>query len=39
MEPKIHTYTSKEPMLKVNAYIIETDEKLVIVRYDAYNER
>jgi glyoxylase-like metal-dependent hydrolase (beta-lactamase superfamily II) len=31
MEPKIHTYTSKEPMLRVNAYIIETDEKLVIV--------
>jgi hypothetical protein len=39
MEPKIHTYTSKEPMLRVNAYIIETDEKVGHCGYDAYNER
>lgn len=31
MKQKIHTYTSKEPMLKVNAFIVETDKGLVIV--------
>jgi glyoxylase-like metal-dependent hydrolase (beta-lactamase superfamily II) len=31
MNPIIHTYTSKEPMLQVNAFIIETDKELVIV--------
>ena len=31
MNPKIHMYTSNEPMLKVNAYIVEADEELVIV--------
>ena len=28
---KIHTYTSKEPMLKVNAFIIESKEGLVLI--------
>jgi glyoxylase-like metal-dependent hydrolase (beta-lactamase superfamily II) len=28
---KIHSYTSKEPMLKVNAFIVESPEALVIV--------
>lgn len=28
---KIHSYTSKEPMLKVNAFIVESSEALVIV--------
>ncbi|HEY5825719.1 MAG TPA: MBL fold metallo-hydrolase, partial [Cyclobacteriaceae bacterium] len=31
MKTKIHTYTSSEPMLKVNAFIVETDNQLVIV--------
>lgn len=31
MIPKIHTYTSQEPMLRVNAFIIETGTELVIV--------
>jgi glyoxylase-like metal-dependent hydrolase (beta-lactamase superfamily II) len=31
MKPKIHVYTSLEPMLKVNAFIIETASDLVIV--------
>ena len=31
MKTIIHTYTSQEPMLQVNAYIIETNEKLVLV--------
>ena len=31
MKSKIHTYTSLEPMLKVNAFIIETTGNLVIV--------
>lgn len=31
MQPKIHTYTSAEPMLKVNAFIVETENELVIV--------
>jgi len=31
MKTKIHTYTSAEPMLKVNAFIIETTKELVIV--------
>jgi glyoxylase-like metal-dependent hydrolase (beta-lactamase superfamily II) len=31
MQSKIHAYTSVEPMLKVNAFIIETAKELVIV--------
>ena len=31
MKPKIHTYVSEEPIIKVNAFIIETDKELVIV--------
>jgi hypothetical protein len=31
MRTKIHTYTSNEPMLKVNAFIVETSKELVIV--------
>jgi glyoxylase-like metal-dependent hydrolase (beta-lactamase superfamily II) len=31
MKPKIHTYTSIEPMLRVNAFIIEAAKELVIV--------
>jgi glyoxylase-like metal-dependent hydrolase (beta-lactamase superfamily II) len=31
MNPTIHTYTSKEPMLKVNAFIIEAEKHLIIV--------
>ncbi len=31
MQSKIHVYTSGEPMLKVNAFIIETAKELVIV--------
>jgi glyoxylase-like metal-dependent hydrolase (beta-lactamase superfamily II) len=31
MQSKIHAYTSGEPMLKVNAFIIETAKELVIV--------
>ena len=31
MKTKIHTYTSSEPMLKVNAFILEADNNLVIV--------
>lgn len=31
MKPVIHTYTSSEPMLKVNAYIIEAEHEMVIV--------
>ena len=31
MKTKIHTYTSLEPMLKVNAFIAETESHLVIV--------
>jgi len=31
MQTKIHTYTSAEPMLKVNAFIVETIEELIIV--------
>ena len=31
MEAKIHKYTSQEPMLKVNAFIVETSKELVIV--------
>lgn len=31
MQTKIHTYTSDEPMLKVNAYIVETENQLVVV--------
>jgi glyoxylase-like metal-dependent hydrolase (beta-lactamase superfamily II) len=31
MSTKIHTYTSQEPMLRVNAYIVETAKELVIV--------
>jgi glyoxylase-like metal-dependent hydrolase (beta-lactamase superfamily II) len=31
MQTKIHTYASDEPMLKVNAYIIEAENQLVIV--------
>jgi glyoxylase-like metal-dependent hydrolase (beta-lactamase superfamily II) len=31
MQSKIHVYTSAEPMLKVNAFIIETAKELVIV--------
>jgi len=31
MRTKIHVYTSNEPMLKVNAFIVETSKELVIV--------
>jgi glyoxylase-like metal-dependent hydrolase (beta-lactamase superfamily II) len=31
MKTRIHTYTSVEPMLKVNAFIVEADKELVIV--------
>ena len=31
MSTKIHAYTSKEPMLQVNAYIVETSKELIIV--------
>jgi glyoxylase-like metal-dependent hydrolase (beta-lactamase superfamily II) len=31
MKTIIHTYTSVEPMLKVNAFIVEADKELVIV--------
>ena len=31
MSAKIHTYTSSEPMLKVNAFIVEGQKELVIV--------
>jgi glyoxylase-like metal-dependent hydrolase (beta-lactamase superfamily II) len=31
MKSKVHTYTSVEPMLHVNAFIVETNESLVIV--------
>jgi glyoxylase-like metal-dependent hydrolase (beta-lactamase superfamily II) len=31
MKTKIHTYTSKEPMLQVNAFIVEGERELVIV--------
>ncbi|HTE33270.1 MAG TPA: MBL fold metallo-hydrolase [Chryseolinea sp.] len=31
MQTKIHTYTSAEPMLKVNAFMVETTKELVIV--------
>jgi glyoxylase-like metal-dependent hydrolase (beta-lactamase superfamily II) len=31
MKAKIHTYTSSEPMLKVNAFIVETQKDLVII--------
>jgi len=31
MQTKIHTYTSNEPMLKVNAFIVETPKELVII--------
>jgi len=31
MKTKIHTYTSSEPMLKVNAFIVESTKELVIV--------
>jgi glyoxylase-like metal-dependent hydrolase (beta-lactamase superfamily II) len=31
MQTKIHTYVSTEQMLKVNAYIVETENQLVIV--------
>jgi glyoxylase-like metal-dependent hydrolase (beta-lactamase superfamily II) len=31
MQSKIHVYTSAEPMLKVNAFIVETSKELVIV--------
>jgi len=31
MKAKIHTYTSAEPMLKVNAYIVEAAKELIIV--------
>ena len=31
MKPKIHTYISEEPIIKVNAFIIESDKELVIV--------
>ena len=31
MKRKIHTYTSNEPMLKVNAFIVEGADELVIV--------
>jgi glyoxylase-like metal-dependent hydrolase (beta-lactamase superfamily II) len=31
MQTKIHSYTSAEPMLQVNAFIVETNKELVIV--------
>ncbi|MEO6454399.1 MAG: Ivy family c-type lysozyme inhibitor [Ginsengibacter sp.] len=31
MKTKIHTYTSLEPMLKVNAFIVEAEKELVII--------
>jgi glyoxylase-like metal-dependent hydrolase (beta-lactamase superfamily II) len=31
MKPIVHPYTSQEPMLHVNAFIVETEENLVIV--------
>src|SRR5678815_953874 len=31
MQTKIHIYTSGEPMLKVNAFIVETTNEVVIV--------
>ena len=31
MQTQIHTYASSEPMLKVNAFIVETPKELVIV--------
>jgi glyoxylase-like metal-dependent hydrolase (beta-lactamase superfamily II) len=31
MQTQIHMYTSSEPMLKVNAFIVETGKELVIV--------
>lgn len=31
MQTKIHTYTFDEPMLKVNAYIVETENQLIVV--------
>ena len=31
MPTKIHTYTSGEPMLRVNAFIVETTKELIIV--------
>src|SRR5688572_19994080 len=31
MQTKIHTHTSVEPMLKVNAFIVEAEKELVIV--------
>lgn len=31
MKTKIHTYTSVEPMMKVNAFIVEAEKELVIV--------
>src|SRR5690349_9361722 len=31
MQTKIHTYTSAEPMLQVNAFIVETNKDLIIV--------
>lgn len=31
MKTTIHTYTSREPMLKVNAFIVETDKHSIIV--------
>lgn len=31
MKPIIHTYTSQEPMLRVNAFIVEAEREIVIV--------
>ncbi|MHA4811294.1 Ivy family c-type lysozyme inhibitor [Flavitalea flava] len=31
MRSSVHTYTSQEPMMKVNAYIVETPDELVVV--------
>lgn len=31
MKPIIHTYKSKEPMLQVNAFVVETEKGLVVV--------
>jgi len=31
MNPTVHTYKSKEPMLSVNAFIVEAEKELVIV--------
>jgi glyoxylase-like metal-dependent hydrolase (beta-lactamase superfamily II) len=31
MKPLVHTYTSQEPMLRVNAFIVEAEKELVIV--------